>query len=384
MFCVADGMGGVQGGEVASKAVVDALRKAFEQSPDAAYAVTADAAAKLFERALNEASHWIKERADSLGIHGTGSTAVGLVFDRVMPSQGIVLHAGDSRAYRLRDDKLIQLTTDHSVAAAAGLPDDSALPPMFRGVITRAVGLERNVVLEATPFDVLPNDVFLLCSDGLDKMVSDRRIQKIIRKHHYGLLDQMAQSLVEEALLEGGDDNVTVIVVRIAKDLPSGPTMEVPPETHALEKLVLDPHDPNPPLFRDEQDETGETANMAGGQTGITLPEADVGAAGHKAELARGWDRAPDTPVRPKAGIKRTVSESSGSMLWFWVLLLLVMVVAAGAYLALKIRTLTPSPEITPFGMTAGGATNSVGLPVESGFPASPAAGEEPNDGMRE
>ncbi len=380
MFCVADGMGGVQGGEVASKAVVDALQKAFAQSPDAAFAVTADASAKLFERALNEASHWIKERADRLGIHGTGSTAVGLVFDRVMPSQGIALHAGDSRAYRLREDKLIQLTTDHSVAAAAGLPDDSTLPPMFRGVITRAVGLDRNVVLEATPFDVLPNDIFLLCSDGLDKMVTDRRIQKIIRKHHYGLLDQMVKCLVDEALEEGGEDNVSVIVIRISKDLPVGPTMEIPPETRALEKLVLDPDDPNPPLFRDVQDETGETANMAGGETASTQPEAGTAATGKKNDLARGWDRTPDTPARA-AGIKRTVPESSGSLMWFWILMVLVVVAVAGAYLVQKIRMMTPGAELAPFGANS---TNAAGPAQESGFTVPPAAGEEANGGIQE
>ena len=220
VFCVADGMGGVHGGEVASKAIVDSLRNVFLNPSDAALPLTADVSAKMFERALNEASSWIRERADGLGISGTGSTAVGLVFDGVTPSRGIALHAGDSRAYRLRDDTLAQLTTDHSVAAAAGLPDDSTLPFMFRGVITRAVGLDRTVVLEATPFDVMPGDIFLLCSDGLDKMLSDRRIQKIMRKHQADPLEQMAKCLIDEALYEGGDDNVTVIVIRVAPEVP--------------------------------------------------------------------------------------------------------------------------------------------------------------------
>lgn len=298
VFCVADGMGGVQGGEVASKACVDALGREFTQSPEAPFSVTADASAKLVERALNTASLWIKERAESLGLVGTGSTAVVLVFDRVTPSQGIALHAGDSRAYRLREDKLVQLTTDHSVAAAAGLPDDSSLPSMFRGVITRAVGLARQVELEATPFDLAPNDLFLLCSDGLSKMVSDRRIQKLMRKHQQDPLETLARTLVDEALREGGEDNVSVVVIRVAPDLPRGPTMEIPPETLALEQLVLAPP-PAPQGERhhgeDDHDATGRTAET-GTHTASTMADA-----GPNAEPAR---LAGITPVTPDSGGK--------------------------------------------------------------------------------
>lgn len=269
VFCVADGMGGVQGGEVASKAVVDALRKAFPESVDDVLPVTGEDSSAVFERALNEASQWIKDRADGLSLHGTGSTVVGVVFDRETPAQGMVLHAGDSRAYRFRDGKLAQLTVDHSVAAAAGLPDDSSLPLMFRGVITRAVGLEQTVVLEVTPFDVLPEDIFLLCSDGLDKMLSDRRIQKIIRKHYSDPLEQMAKCLIDEALDAGGDDNVTVIVVRVSGDLPRGSAREIPR----------------------------------------------------------------DAKARSSPEIKRTASSSSGSMIGWWLLFALIVVAGVGASL---------------------------------------------------
>lgn len=263
LYCVADGMGGVQGGEIASKACVDALMKEFTQMPDAAFALTAEASARLVERALNAASQWVKDRAESLGFTGTGSTAVVLAFDRVNPSRGMALHAGDSRAYRVRDNKLTPLTTDHSVAAAAGLPDDSTLPPMFRGVITRAVGLAHHVEIESTPFDVAPNDLFLLCSDGLSKMVNDRHIQKLIRRNQEASLDDIARLLVAEALEAGGEDNVTVIVIRVSDRLPNGPTMEIPPETRALESLVLAPPPaPETPHSEEDHDATGQTAEM--------------------------------------------------------------------------------------------------------------------------
>jgi serine/threonine protein phosphatase PrpC len=217
VFCVADGMGGVQGGEVASKAVVDALRKEFSESSEAAASGRVGSAAKGAERAINAASLWIKERAEGLGLEGTGSTVVVLVFDPTTPSRAVVLHAGDSRAYRCRGDELIQLMTDHSVAAAAGLRDDRDLPAMYRGVITRAVGLDRHVRLESTEVEVAPGDLFLLCSDGLDKMLSDHQIHEFLRCHHDEDLQDMAKALIAAALGEGGEDNVSVVLVRVAK-----------------------------------------------------------------------------------------------------------------------------------------------------------------------
>lgn len=237
VFCVADGMGGAQGGEVASQATVESLQKVFEESSDAPFALTAKAAARLAARALNQASQWIKNRADERGLTGCGSTAVLLVFDRATPAQARVLHAGDSRAYVCRAGKLLQLSTDHSVAAAAGLPDDDTLPAMFRGVITRAVGLEETVLLEETPTDVKAGDLFLLCSDGLTKMVSDKHLQKLLNKHRADTVESLTQLLVSEALKAGGEDNVSVILVRVADTLPEAPAIEIPPQTLALETV---------------------------------------------------------------------------------------------------------------------------------------------------
>ncbi len=325
VFCVADGMGGAQGGEIASKAVVDAIRKAFQESPEANFALTAEAAATVFELALNEASRWIKERADGLGISGTGSTVVGIVFDRVMPSKGIALHAGDSRVYRLRDHQLVQLTKDHSVAAAAGLPNDSLLPPMFRGVITRAVGLEQNVILESTYFDVVAGDLFLLCSDGLDKMLSDRRILKILRRHQSDPLEQMVKNLVDEALREGGDDNVTAIVIRVSRDLPQGPTMEIPSETLALEQLVIAvPEANNPDAWRLDSGTINEMVSEA---------EVQIAAKKEAGVLSRWRGR-----VRSRPKIKRTAESSAGGWLWFWLLFILLISAGVVTFLLLVMR----------------------------------------------
>lgn len=299
VFCVADGMGGVQGGEVASKAVVDALKEAFTSSPDLPYAVTAAASARLVARAINRASQWIKARSDERGMAGTGSTAVVLVFDRAWPSRALVLHAGDSRAYRYRADKLVQLSADHSVAAAAGLPDDKNLPAMFRGVITRAVGLENAVVLEETATDVMAGDLFLLCSDGLNKMVSDKLLQKLLKKHRDGDLAAAARALVDEALKAGGEDNVSAVLVRVAAELPQEPTLELPPQTLRLEQEPLGPPRPEvAPAASEEERETGQTAD-----TGKTVDSAKFEGEGvTPPELARAADRAPVTPATPASG----------------------------------------------------------------------------------
>jgi protein phosphatase len=299
VFCVADGMGGVQGGEVASKAAVDALREMFTASPDAPCAVTAQASARLVARALNRASQWIKARSEERGLTGTGSTAVVLAFDRVTPAQAVILHAGDSRAYRFRGERLEQLSTDHSVAAAAGLPDDKTLPAMFRGVITRAVGLEGSVVLEETPADVAGGDLFLLCSDGLTKMVSDKALGKLLRKHGDEDVAALAGRLVGEALEAGGEDNVSVVLVRVSDVLPEGPTMEVPPRTRELEREPLSPETPRSgEAQEDAEKETGQTAC-----TGQTVDTAGFERAGvTPSEFAQATPEAAVTPPTPFSG----------------------------------------------------------------------------------
>jgi serine/threonine protein phosphatase PrpC len=209
VYCVADGMGGAQGGEVASRAIVDALRQAFSAPP----ASLADSA-RLAGRALNAASLRIKAFADERGFTGAGSTVVVLAFDPADPARAVILHAGDSRAYRLRAGRLAQLTADHSLAAALGIADKE-IPDLYSGVITRAVGLADTVKLDETPADVQPGDLFLLCTDGLNKMLSDRRLQNLLNKHAAVALPDQARALVNAALVAGGYDNVTVVLVKV-------------------------------------------------------------------------------------------------------------------------------------------------------------------------
>jgi protein phosphatase len=113
---------------------------------------------------------------------------------------------GDSRCYRLRGDKLTQLTTDHTLGAA-GIRGKSA------GVLSRAVGVEENVEVDVTMESPLHGDIYLLCSDGLSRMVKDEVIQSILEKVKD--LDEVNRQLIETANQGGGRDNITAILVRV-------------------------------------------------------------------------------------------------------------------------------------------------------------------------
>ena len=224
VFCVADGMGGAEGGAAASQTAVACLSKAFEslESPD--LVASAAGKARMVDRSLNEASRAIKKRSEAKGIKGAGTTAVVITFDARDPTVGMIVHAGDSRAYRFRDDRLEQLSKDHTVAAAAGIKDDSQLPAMFKGVVTRAVGVNAKVEMEKTPIDVKSGDIFLLSSDGLDKLVPDDDIAQFMREYGEGDLQALAQKMVEVTNSRGGVDNVSVILVRVGEADPAQPT----------------------------------------------------------------------------------------------------------------------------------------------------------------
>jgi serine/threonine protein phosphatase PrpC len=221
VFCVADGMGGAQGGEVASKATVTCLDHAFNQLASPENVAGVSGKARIIDRALNQASAWIKARADKKGVKGTGTTAVVIAFDGRDPSRAMVVHAGDSRAYRFRAGKLNQVSRDHTVANAAGVKNEADLPAMFRGVVTRAVGVNSVVELEQTPVDVCVGDLFLLCSDGLDKLMPDKDITSYLNEFGAGDLDDLARKMVDETNKRGGVDNVSVILIRVGEADPA-------------------------------------------------------------------------------------------------------------------------------------------------------------------
>lgn len=209
IFVVADGMGGVDGGDYSSRKVVDMIGAAFEHldPADLPFSEKLD----LLERTINAASGHIKAEAESRGICGMGTTVVVLCFDVASMKDACVLHVGDSRAYRYRNHDLAAITTDHSMAAESGLSDSALVPIFMAGVITRAVGVRDDVLIDRTPVDVRKGDVYILCSDGLYNMI--RRPQFCAILQHKPL--DPAADLVNAANDSGGFDNISVILVEV-------------------------------------------------------------------------------------------------------------------------------------------------------------------------
>ena len=209
LFAVADGMGGAQAGEVASRLAAAAFREfhdADELDPEERLvAIIQEANRRIYERAEGDAE-----------VSGMGTT----ITAALVAKDGLVIgHVGDSRAYRLRDGRFEQLTDDHSLVAdlvRSGriTPEEADVHPQ-RSVITRALGTDPQVDVDTFTVPAERNDLFLLCSDGLTTMVDDEEIRGVVTKAED--LDQAGKGLVKAANKAGGEDNITVVLFRIAE-----------------------------------------------------------------------------------------------------------------------------------------------------------------------
>ncbi|MEO7329469.1 MAG: Stp1/IreP family PP2C-type Ser/Thr phosphatase [Minicystis sp.] len=212
VFVVADGMGGHQSGEVASRMAASTIAAYFRNG-----GTDGGALGEALRAAVKQANARIFARADDSRAHrGMGTTVVASAFS---PTEGelYVAHAGDSRAYRLRDGELTQLTRDHSLVADALLerpdlsPTDLAYLP--RNVITRALGIGPTVDVDLSVDRSRPGDVYLLCSDGLHGLVSDAEMASIVEEAQ--VLTQACERLIARANEKGGKDNITAVLIRI-------------------------------------------------------------------------------------------------------------------------------------------------------------------------
>jgi protein phosphatase len=208
VFVVADGMGGHAVGELASKIATDTLPQSFLKSRGGDVVLAMKSAVEAANRTIHARG---SQNRDFLRM-GTTCTALALC------EQGAVIgHVGDSRAYRVRRDRIDQLTFDHSLQWELEMrgrlpPEDIALQE-HRNVITRSLGPEPHVEVDTEgPFPVFPDDVFVVCSDGLTSHVREAEIATIVRELPP---KAAARLLVNLANLRGGTDNITVIVIRI-------------------------------------------------------------------------------------------------------------------------------------------------------------------------
>ncbi len=231
LFAIADGMGGAQAGEVASRLAAAALREANgdELTEERLVELIQEANRRVFQRSSEDAA-----------TSGMGTTmTVALVGEESI----VFAHVGDSRAYRVRDGELEQLTEDHSLVGellrSGRLSAEEAEVHPQRSVITRAVGTEPDVDVDTFTIPALPGDLFLLCSDGLTDMISDREIFSVIDGSDD--LDASARALVDAANAGGGEDNITVVLFQIA---PAGQAAE---ETVRLPAASVEAeHEPEP------------------------------------------------------------------------------------------------------------------------------------------
>jgi serine/threonine protein phosphatase PrpC len=215
VFCVADGMGGYAGGHVASALAVETLRASFELGHfDAKTQSEVDVPRRGRELAcaIQMANHAIFARARSEpGLAQMGTTVVAARFS---PSKQRVYigHVGDSRCYRLRQGALRQLTRDHTMAEFAGLKGPGGQH------LFQAVGVKADILIDLVVDKPRMSDVYLLCSDGLSKMISDKEILGILLSDPN--LDSAVQTLIDLAKDHGGKDNVTVILVKVVEPVP--------------------------------------------------------------------------------------------------------------------------------------------------------------------
>ena len=229
LFAVADGMGGAKAGEIASRLAAAAVREEGSDGVDVAELIQ-EANRRVFERARDDAS-----------ASGMGTTmTVALVED----DHVTIGHVGDSRAYRLRDGGLEQLTEDHSLVAelvrSGKLSPEEAETHPQRSVITRALGTDADVDVDTFSVEVAPGDVFMLCSDGLTTMVGDDRIVDVVARHRDDL-ERAAKELIADANRSGGEDNVTIVFFEIVEHgAQLGDTARLPAVAEAEEDTLTE------------------------------------------------------------------------------------------------------------------------------------------------
>ena len=206
LWAVADGMGGHHAGDVASRSIIDILEKTPACDRLSAFA---DEVEDRIITANDELIQLAHEHNDNRTI---GSTVVAMI---ALDANCAVLWAGDSRAYRVRDNECRQLTRDHSQVeemVQQGLirREDAENHPASN-VVTRAVGATDKIYVDIDITDAKPNDTYLLCSDGLNKHISDDEIGEWLQQEN---LQEIPQKLIDLTVSRGAIDNVTVVVIR--------------------------------------------------------------------------------------------------------------------------------------------------------------------------
>ena len=222
LYVVADGMGGHLGGDFASKMAVETIVEiinSLEADPEMTLqeggaAVRAGDPQSYLRYAVGLASKRIFDKAnEEISLKGMGTTAVALLF---RSNKVYVANVGDSRAYRIRDEAIQQITKDHSLVGeqirAGILSEEDARVHRLKNIITRSVGFQESVEPDVDIRVIREGDRFLLCSDGLSNLILDDEIRDVVATND---LKAACERLVDVANERGGDDNITVVIAEV-------------------------------------------------------------------------------------------------------------------------------------------------------------------------
>ncbi len=207
---VCDGMGGASGGEVAGttavKSISDSILASYQPS------VSESGIRAILATAVDNANLSVFDIANNNpALKGMGTTVVSIIVDK---QKLHIMHAGDSRAYLIRDSKAIQLTRDHSVVQNmlenGEITAEEAINHPDKHVITRALGVNDSIQPEYDCFDLLEDDVILICTDGLSNYITGDRLVELITSNS---LSTVPELLVKEAMENGSTDNITAVIL---------------------------------------------------------------------------------------------------------------------------------------------------------------------------
>lgn len=219
---LADGMGGHKGGEVASALAVNSILNDLPAELERCKNLDIDEDVSGYsyqtiaiKNVIESANSVIFQAASKqIQYEGMGTTIVVTMF---YDNRLTVAHVGDSRMYRLRNHEMEQLTSDHSLLQElidrGFYTEEEASKSLNKNLVTRAMGIEETVQVDLSEDIVLPDDTYLLCSDGLSDMVDDRRINMILEENKFQI-DIACTDLIQQAKDNGGHDNISVIVIQ--------------------------------------------------------------------------------------------------------------------------------------------------------------------------
>lgn len=223
VFCVGDGVGGLNYGDVASKTAVDTVEKFFLNSSG-----NSNSFSLIFpffknkneDKSIEDLFFSVNEKLFEINSNSPKKMATTLSLVYINSDSVKIGHVGDSRIYLYRNNILEQKTHDHSLVAELQrkgiLSVESALNHPQKNIITRAMGAEQSINPDIFSFDINPDDLLLLCSDGVTSMLNDQKITEILSENTRDI-ENKAKKIVEAANANGGKDNITVILILFLK-----------------------------------------------------------------------------------------------------------------------------------------------------------------------